>query len=76
MRVRWALPQAGLLAGAHWRSEPGVMRTGGGPVHDIIGAIIDWDEELRAYLAGAGQTGERYNQRPSACLTDNGQQTR
>jgi len=32
-------------------------------VHDIIGDIIDWD---KAYLVGADQTGERYNQRLEA----------
>jgi len=35
-------------------------------MHDIIGDIIDWDEAHKAYLAGAGQTGERYNQRLEA----------
>ena len=35
-------------------------------MHDIIGDIIDWDEAHKAYLAGAGQTGERYNQRLDA----------
>jgi hypothetical protein len=35
-------------------------------MHDIIGDIIDWDEAHRAYLAGAGQTGERYSQRLDA----------
>lgn len=35
-------------------------------MHDIIGDIIDWDEAHRAYLASAGQTGERYNQRLEA----------
>jgi hypothetical protein len=35
-------------------------------VHDIIGDIIDWDAANKAYLAGEGQTGERYNQRLEA----------
>jgi hypothetical protein len=35
-------------------------------VHDIIGDIIDWDEAHKAYLVGADQTGERYNQRLEA----------
>jgi hypothetical protein len=35
-------------------------------MHDIVGDIIDWDETHKAYLAGAGQTGERYNQRLEA----------
>jgi hypothetical protein len=35
-------------------------------MHDIIGGIIDWDEAHKAYLASAGQTGERYNQRLEA----------
>lgn len=35
-------------------------------MHDIIGDIIDWDEAHKAYLADAGQTGERYNQRLEA----------
>ncbi len=35
-------------------------------MHDIIGDIIDWDEARKAYLAGDGQTGERYNQRLKA----------
>jgi hypothetical protein len=35
-------------------------------MHDIIGDILDWDEAHEAYLAGAGQTGERYNQRLDA----------
>jgi hypothetical protein len=35
-------------------------------MHDIIGDIIDWDEAHKAYLVGAGQTGERYNQRLEA----------
>jgi hypothetical protein len=35
-------------------------------MHDIIGDILDWDEEHKTYLAGEGQTGERYNQRLEA----------
>lgn len=35
-------------------------------MHDIIGDIIDWDEAHKTYLADAGQTGERYNQRLEA----------
>lgn len=35
-------------------------------MHDIIGDIIDWDEANKAYLAGKGQTGERYIQRLEA----------
>lgn len=35
-------------------------------MHDIIGDIIDWDEANKAYLAGDGQTGERYIQRLEA----------
>jgi hypothetical protein len=35
-------------------------------MHDIIGDIVDWDEANSAYLAGEGQTGERYNQRLQA----------
>ena len=35
-------------------------------MRDIIGDIIDWDEAHKAYLADAGQTGERYNQRLEA----------
>ncbi len=35
-------------------------------MHDIISDIIDWDEANKAYLAGEGQTGERYNQRLKA----------
>jgi hypothetical protein len=35
-------------------------------MHDIVGDIIDWDEAHKAYLAGAGQAGERYNQRLDA----------
>ena len=32
-------------------------------MHDIISDIIDWDEARKAYLAGEGATGERYDQR-------------
>jgi hypothetical protein len=32
-------------------------------VHDIISDVIDWDEARKTYLAGEGQTGERYTQR-------------
>jgi hypothetical protein len=35
-------------------------------MHDIIGDIIDWDQANKAYLAGKGQTGERYIQRLEA----------
>jgi len=35
-------------------------------VHDIISDIIDWDQAQKTYLAGEGQTGERYNQRLEA----------
>jgi hypothetical protein len=35
-------------------------------VHDIISDIIDWDQANKAYMAGEGQTGERYNQRLKA----------
>lgn len=35
-------------------------------MHDITGDIIDWDEAHKAYIADAGQTGERYNQRLEA----------
>jgi hypothetical protein len=35
-------------------------------VHDIISDIIDWDQANTAYLAGEGQTGERYIQRLEA----------
>ena len=35
-------------------------------MHDVIGDIIDWDQANKAYLAGEGQTGERYNQRLEA----------
>lgn len=35
-------------------------------MHDIIGDIIDWDQAHKAYLAGKGQTGLRYNERLEA----------
>jgi hypothetical protein len=35
-------------------------------VHDIISDIIDWDRANEAYLAGEGQSGERYIQRLEA----------
>jgi hypothetical protein len=35
-------------------------------MHDIIGDIIDWDQAHKAYLAGKGQTGQRYNERLEA----------
>ena len=35
-------------------------------MHDIISDIIDWDQANKAYMAGEGQTGERYNQRLKA----------
>jgi len=35
-------------------------------VHDIIGDVLDWDEAHKAYLAGEGETGERYSQRLEA----------
>jgi hypothetical protein len=35
-------------------------------VHDIISDIIDWDQANKAYLAGEGQSGERYIQRLEA----------
>jgi hypothetical protein len=35
-------------------------------MHDIISDIIDWDQAHKAYLAGEGQTGQRYNQRLEA----------
>ena len=35
-------------------------------MHDIIGDIIAWDEEHKAYIAGEGETGERYIQRLEA----------
>jgi hypothetical protein len=35
-------------------------------MHDIIGDIIDWDQANKAYMAGEGQTGERYVQRLEA----------
>jgi hypothetical protein len=44
-------------------------RTGGKrsqTVHDIISDIIEWDEVNKAYIAGEGQSGERYIQRLGA----------
>jgi hypothetical protein len=35
-------------------------------MHDIISDILDWDEARKAYLAGEGETGERYDQRLDA----------
>jgi hypothetical protein len=35
-------------------------------MHDIIGGIIDWDQAHKAYLAGKGQIGQRYNERLEA----------
>jgi hypothetical protein len=35
-------------------------------VHDIISDIRDWDEARNAYLAGEGETGERYIMRLDA----------
>ena len=35
-------------------------------MHDIISDIIDWDHAHKVYLAGQGQTGERYIQRLEA----------
>src|SRR5216683_2665925 len=35
-------------------------------MQDIIGDIIDWDQAHKAYLAGKGQTGQRYNERLEA----------
>ena len=35
-------------------------------MHDIISDIIDWDQANNAYLAGEGQSGERYIQRLEA----------
>jgi hypothetical protein len=35
-------------------------------MHDIISDIIDWDQANKAYLAGEGQSGERYIQRLEA----------
>ena len=32
-------------------------------MHDIISDIIDWDQANMAYLAGEGQSGERYLKR-------------
>jgi len=37
-------------------------------VHDIISDVIDWDEARKTYLAGEGQTGERYKQRLDAAV--------
>ncbi len=35
-------------------------------MHDIISDILDWDEAHKTYLAGEGETGERYGQRLEA----------
>jgi hypothetical protein len=35
-------------------------------VRDIISDIIDWDQANKAYLAGEGQSGERYMKRLEA----------
>jgi hypothetical protein len=35
-------------------------------MHDIISDIIDWDQANKAYMAGEGQSGERYDQRLKA----------
>lgn len=35
-------------------------------MQDIISDIIDWDEANRAYLAGEGQSGQRYIKRLEA----------
>jgi hypothetical protein len=35
-------------------------------VHDIISDIIDWDQAQKVYLAGEGQSGERFNKRLEA----------
>ena len=35
-------------------------------MHDVISDIIDWDQANKAYMAGAGQSGERYIQRLEA----------
>ncbi len=35
-------------------------------MHDIISDIIDWDQANKAYLAGEGQSSERYIQRLEA----------
>ena len=35
-------------------------------MHDIISDIIDWDQANKAYLAGEGQSGDRYIQRLEA----------
>jgi hypothetical protein len=37
-------------------------------VHDIISDIIDWDQANKAYVAGDGQSGERYIQRLEAAV--------
>ena len=37
-------------------------------MHDIISDVIDWDEARKTYLAGEGQTGERYKQRLDAAV--------
>jgi hypothetical protein len=35
-------------------------------MQDIISDILEWDEARKAYLAGEGVTGERYDQRLEA----------
>ena len=35
-------------------------------MHDIISDIIDWDQANKTYMAGEGQSGERYIQRLEA----------
>ena len=35
-------------------------------MHDIISDIIDWDQANQAYLAGEGQSGDRYIKRLAA----------
>lgn len=35
-------------------------------MHDIISDIIDWDQVNKVYMAGEGQSGERYVQRLKA----------
>jgi hypothetical protein len=35
-------------------------------VHDIISDIIDWDQANEAYIAGEGQSGDRYIRRLEA----------
>ena len=35
-------------------------------MHDIISDILDWDVAHQIYLAGKGQTGERFSQRLEA----------